>query len=81
MKKQEYILKQETGDDVEMKYMSAHLGKQEILKALMTIRRERNAMREGLDSISMELGICPENSTLEKVIFRIRELSSNRREA
>ncbi len=75
MKKQEYILKQETSDDVEAKYISSLLGKQEILKALMSIRRERTEMREGFDAISMELGICPENSTLEDVISKIRELS------
>ncbi len=78
MKKQEFILKQETSDDAEAKYMSGLLGKQEILKALMTIRHERTALRKGLDAISMELGICPENSTLEDMISKIRELSKQR---
>ncbi len=78
MKKQEYVLKQETSDDVEAKYMSGLLGKQEILRALMSIRRDRKALQEGLDAISMELGICPENSTLEGMIFKIRELSKRR---
>lgn len=78
MKKQEFILKQETSDDVEAKYISGLLGKQEILRALMSIRRERAMLREGLDAISMELGICPENSTLEDMISKIRELSKRR---
>lgn len=78
MKKQEYILRQETSDDSEIKYTIAHLDKMEICAALLTVRRRRDELKDGLDTISMELGICPENSTMEIMISKIRELSKRR---